>query len=278
MRRFPLAFIAVALAAPAFLAPPVQATDDLPIVASGSGTGNMWYAVKIPAGARHVVIEDHVQNASGGFFLAWGNFYYDAQGELIGSEGLSGAPTDEFLVHAEGDGLPYVHQEVLPRPPGYSKGGTTIGCATCAPIAEAFTLVTVVTNASGPWSFTVRTSDPIQLSVDWGNTAWLYRARDFDGDVNAQVSPGVLTRANLDTSILVHSEDTLIGFYERHKGEAPLESWIETPHGTEPCPCAFLDHAAGPNAWGPGDYRFHLTDVDVDDEVLLFAASIRLPA
>jgi hypothetical protein len=278
---FPLLALIVLLSPPLGV-PPARASDpvaDLPVVATGSGMGNMWLAVKVPAGTHFLVVDWTVRDTTD-FFFAQANLFYDEQGDLTDSYGLWAAPTDYAFAHVQAGGLAYAHQDLLPRGGGVSEGRTTLGCPTCPASNATFTYVAIDTKSTGAWNFTVRTSDWTNLSVDSDNTAFLARSRDFNGTLDAQVSPTLVARANLNTTLAFHSQDTLVGFYKTASGRpAPLRSMsIDTPHGTEVCPCSFFDHAAGAGAWGPGDYTFHLTDVDVDTEVVAFGASIRLPS
>lgn len=280
MTRFIVAVSLVVLFLMANSPVPARATDaddGLHLISSGGGIGNMWLAIKVPAGNQYFVI-DIVQEGVQAI-NAQGNLVYDEQGDLLGVFALAMTP-DDVTIETDGEHIPSIQRDFLPFRPVTSTVQIKIGCPTCPPRAEPMTIVEFGAGQTGPWSFTIHSNETTPAPIEYDTSAFFYRARHFNGTLAAHVSPFIQTRANLDTSLTIHSNDTLIGFYHDETAMTnPLVMSVETPsHGNVSCPCYFYDHAAGPQSWGPGDYTFHLTDVDVDTEIMLYGASIRLPA
>lgn len=256
----------------------------LGLAAAGGGTGNMWFSVRIPAGVHYVAINSTFYTTSNSgvtescpILFGTEDILYDENGTIAGGAGdLIYGPQD--AINVEGSGLPTVHQENTFFGPctGYGKTLVILGCPTCAPTNESLTYVAFTAYAGDAnWSFDVRTNDTAAVSVDSGNESFIKRSTDFSGKLMVQAEDA---HANLDTALTIHNRGTLIAIFQPSAPYSPLvphEAWVETPTGIQTCPCHSYE-IAGADAWGPGDYAFHLTEASTGESVL-FGASVRLP-
>jgi len=254
--------------------PPAAGAETLALVASDEGEGNLWYAVRIPAGTRHGSMEAVVRagDADADHFAA--RFYvYDAEGRIVSRSGVA-LYGPEYRVKLALEGAPTV--EVSVERIVYAGGArltSTVswGCPACEPSTSDLHFVDVlaIENAA-VWSYAVRSNDAGAWAVDHGNASFVFTERHFEGTLTAQA---VDATANLQTSLALENDAALVGFFVGGGWIRPTLA-VSTPRGEVACPCEFV-HAAGEAAWGPGDYAFRL-DRSVGP-AMLHAASIRLP-
>lgn len=223
---------------------------------AGAGTGNSWYAVRLPAGTTCAWLNSTHDGAGG--YQTRAVFTYDQDQTLINTRVFRAWSGELYVAASLGDHRlavePFADQTY-----NYSQIDVRVGCSGGSALPTARTYVVITTGQSGPWTFSVESPDGLGSSSTHGSEAWDYRLHDFSGGISAGTSIAEpVAGATIEGSVKVTAKNILVGTFADRLPSAVVSMQAETPRGLRECPCYFAD-VVGAEAWGSGDYVFRTT-------------------
>jgi hypothetical protein len=277
-----LALVVIAICS---LAAPARASHDdaTPLLDSGDSKDPHWVSYAFSTDGGKVVADFESQNVRRPIQL--GYVVYDDQNKAIfmftysSADGVRGVYVDATAagrnIHVDETQLPMKSQSVSLT--------LTMNSGEKEPVAGTYKLLMWSAGEADRHSHALRGDQGVScIGVASGEDTFIHTSRDFEGTatVAAGGGGGAAVRANFETSREISAQGTLVGVY-LSSASAVDEMSVDTPKGSEECPCqfgSFVPDILG-TPFGPGSYTFRDTGSGTaggEGEIILAGADARL--
>lgn len=243
--------------------------EQLPVVATESVFGSLWYSVRLPVGTTHMIIRATADEPpTGAEFVDLVRLFDENDTLIYGVNFLKSGVRGS--IWAGSAILPEL--SVLMSDPFSPPYSTMIeyGCASCAPAKKELTIL--VASAGGSpanWVLTIEKHGEVPPFVLGGDAAYLH-AGDFGGTVVGVGAMGSGVSFNAGATYSRTFERHAFGFFE--PSSATTGDRMQAHNEVTACPCSFDDLT---NL--PGLYSFSLGNVGAGNQAGLFLADASLP-
>lgn len=275
--RAPAAAVLAALVIMVVPVVPVDAfhADDLPLLASGDGTGSGWFSFTVETDGAPFAADIQLGGAHGAFQGGLLEYHADERFRA-GFRGTWLPAENEVLVHREGtDDAALLLRDGDGGAPGL---GGTWNAAGPVLVGTYKVLFYAVAEEADDHTWTIRGEPGVTVhGVEVGEDAAMYTSRDLTADRNIKASfsvpfAGAGARHTEEGRLTLDVDEVLLGSFGSARGTGMHQDELSAERDgfTRPCPC-HMNEIKGINAWRTGTYTFETsgTSVGVAPEVYL---------